>query len=168
MKNILLAMLTASFLMFSGISCAGVATPANAAPISNTPFVTEENYIGMSTVEVMKLIGVPTETGKCQLRLPTAPKNLSAELMVIGDAAKWRAAGPGEGSTWRSLLQLCAVFGTVVSQQMDMSDKKFIEGEMVYRIGFTDYPLLREVIEAGPNKDGQDGIYVLKPGEMEI
>lgn len=168
MRNILLAMLTAGLLLFSGIGCVGVATPANATPISNTPFVTEENYIGMSTVEVMKLIGVPTERGKCQLRLPTAPKNLSAELIVMGDAAKWNAAGPAEEGSWRSLLQLCAVFGTVVSQQMDMSDKKFIEGEMVYRIGFTDYILLREVIEAGPNKDGNDGVYVLKPGEMEI
>jgi len=168
MKNILLTMLTAGFLMFSGINCVAGASSANVTPTPNTPFVAEENYIGMSTMEVMKKIGPPSETGKCQIRLPTAPKNLSAELIVMGDAAKWRAAGPGEESSWRSLLQLCAIFGTVVSQQMDMSDKKFIEGEMVYRIGFTDYILLREVIEAGPKKDGQDGIYVLKPGEMEI
>lgn len=168
MKNILLAMLTVGFLMFSGISCAGVVKQANAAPISNTPFVTEENYIGMSAKEVMKKIGTPTDVGKCFIRLPTAPKNLSAQLMVTGDAATWRHSGWEEENSWKSILKLCAIFGTVVSQQMDVTDRKFIEGERVYRIGFTDFILLREVIEAGPKKDGIDGVYVLKPGEMEI
>jgi len=168
MRNILLAVLTAGFLMFSGINCVAGTSSANATPISNAPFADGENYIGMSTMEVMKKIGPPSEMGKCQLKLPTAPKNLKAELMIVGDAAMWRQGGRKEDSSWHSMIQLCAVFGTVVSQQMDMSDKKFIEGERVYRIGFTDYILLREVIEAGPKKDGEDGVYVLKPGEMEI
>ena len=130
--------------------------------------VKERNYIGMSAMEVLKILGPPTEMGQCQLMLPTVHEDLSAELMIKGDAASWHQDGQDEEHFLHLLLQLCAVHGTVVSQQMNVTDQKFIEGETIINMGYTDYILLREVLEAGPNKDGEDGKYILKPGEMEI
>ena len=176
MKNTLLAMLTAGFLMFSGVSCVTAPTSTNTAAIPEIPagaipemsVVKEGNYIGMSAREVLKIRGPPTEIGQCQLMLPTAYEDLSAKLMITGDSATWHQDGQDEEHFIHLRLRLCAVYATVVSQRMDVADQKFIEGETIIDMGYTDYILLREVLEAGPEKDGKDGEYILKPGEMEI
>jgi len=168
MKNILLTLLTAGFLVFSGISCVTAPTAANAAATLEGPVVKNRNYIGMSAMVVLKILGPPTEMGQCQLMLPIAHKNLSTELMIVGPGVSWHQDGQDEKHFIHLRLQLCVVYGTVVSQQMNITDKKFIEGEITINTGYTDYILLREVLEAGPNKDGEDGEYILKPGEMAI
>ncbi len=168
MRNALLAMLTAGFLMFSSIGCVTVVVPENLPSVPGLPLVKGGNYIGLSAREVLKMIGPPTDMDECQIMLPTAPANLTTKIMITGYSATWHQDGQDEKHFIHILLQLCAVYGTVVSQRMDVADQKFIEGETIIDMGYTDYILLREVLEAGPNKDGKDGEYILKPGEIEV
>ncbi len=168
MKNTLLVLLTASFLMFSSISCVTVVGPENVSSIPSLPLVTGGNYIGMSANEVLKMLGLPTDIGECKLNLPTPEADLELTIEIVGGAAVWHQDRQDEEHYLHVLLQLCSVHGTVISQRMDIMDQKFIEGETLIKMGYTDYILLREVLEAGPKKDGKDGEYILKPGEMEI
>ena len=166
MRNILLATLTASLLIFSGIN---YVTPANAAATPEVAVEKAGSYLGMKALKVLKKIGPPDSTGVCQILLPIAGKDLKTDMPVLGDGAMWQEAGVDEDHEIRVVTQLCAVNGIVVSQQSTIADRQFIEGESLSVTGYTDYILLREVLEEGP-QDGkdEDGEYILKPGEMEV
>jgi len=159
-------------LIFSGINCVTAATPANATAIPEVAAKKgiEKNYLGMSALEVMKKIGPPDSSGVCQIMLPITGKGLEeTEMTVRGDGAMWQEVGVDENHVIRILTQLCAVNGIVVSQQTTIADRRFIEGEALLTTGYTDYILLRKVLEEGP-QDGkdEDGEYILKPGEYAI
>ena len=169
MRNALLAMLMAGFLMFSSISCVTVVGPENVSSVPSLPLVKGGNYIGMPATEVLMLLGPPTDIGECRIELPTPRTKFKfTTKTVVGGAAAWHQDGQDEEHLIHVLVQLCAVYGTVVSQQMHVTDNKFIEGETIINTGYTDYILLRKILEAGPKKDGKDGEYILTPGEIEI
>jgi hypothetical protein len=165
MRNILLAMLTAGLLVFSGVSCVA---SANATATPEVAVEKPGNYIGMKVLEVMKKIGSPDSTGVCHILLPYPGKDFEIDMTVRGDGAMWHESGVDENHVIRTVTQLCAVYGIVVSDQRTIADRQFIEGESLLTMGYTDYILLRKILEAGPTGDGTDGEYILKPGEMAI
>ena len=169
MRNALLAMLMAGFLMFFSIGCVTVVGPESVSSVPSLPLVRGGNYIGMPATEVLMLLGPPTDIGECQIELPTPATKLKfTTKTVVGGAAAWHQDGQDKEHFIHVLVELCAVYGTVVSQRMAVTDNKFVEGETVVNTSYTDYIFLREILEAGPKKDGKDGEYILTPGEIEI
>ncbi len=163
MRKNILAVLIAGLFLFGWTNCVNTLAAANATPIA-TIETTDHNYIGWSTREVMKKMGPPHQRGRCQIELPSGT---SGQVLVMGDGAHWHAAGNFEGQYTRYIREMCAVYGIVVSETIDMLDVN-VDGESTMHMGYTDYALIRKLLEAGPKQDGENGRYILKPGEMEI
>ena len=163
-------MLSAGILALSGVSCATASastSPSKAEALISVAFVKERNYIGMSADEVIRLLGRPTMMGSCHIRLPVAGSVDENIKMVLGSSAKYEETGQDETHLIRIRLQFCAVNRTVISQQFTIKDTVFIEGEMIYSSGYTDFILLRKILNEEPKKDGEDEEYILQPGELE-
>jgi hypothetical protein len=165
MKNILLAALAAGCLIFSGLSCAssaGAIVPAG-LPIPGVP---DGNYLRMTIEEVQALIGPPRDTALCAVMLPTA----DGEKRIMGHGATWIREGGIREENYYIMIRtdLCAVHDVVVAQVTNVQVKTSdLESTRVW--GHVDYPLVRQLLLDGPNRDGvEDGEYILKPGELSI
>lgn len=165
MRNLLLAMLTAGLLAFGWTNC--VTNLATATPIQTPSEKSEEqregNHIGMSARAVMNKLGSPTGKGQCEINVPSG----NGLITVIGDAAEWHTDGATDESMVHVLRNMCAVFGTVVSEHLEVSERT-ADGEQAFSVGATDYNLIRRLLENGPEQDGEDGKYILRPGEIAI
>jgi hypothetical protein len=165
MKNILLAVLAASCLIFSGLGCAssaGAIVPAG-LPVPGVP---DGNYLSMTIKEVQALIGPPRDTALCAVMLPTA----DGEQRIMGSGASWIIESGIREENYYIMIRtdLCAVHEVVVAQVTNVKVKTSdLESTQVW--GHVDFPLIRELLLDGPNRDGvEDGEYILKPGELSI
>ncbi len=163
MRKTLLTVLIVGLFAFGWTNCVNNLAVANATPIT-TIEQAEHNYIGWTSREVMKKMGPPHQKGRCQIELPSGNNE---QVLVMGDGAHWHFDGEFEGNYTRYIREMCAVYGIVVADTIDMLDRN-ADGESTMHMGYTDYALIRKLLEAGPKQDGEGGRYILKPGEMEI
>jgi hypothetical protein len=165
MKNILLAVLAAGCLIFSGLGCASSAAAIVPAGLP-IPGIPDGNYLSMTIEEVQALIGPPWSTDLCAVMLPTA----DGEKRIMGSGATFIREGGIREENYYIMIRtdLCAVHDVVVAQVTNVQVKTSdLESTTVW--GLVDYPLVRQLLLDGPNRDGvEDGEYILKPGELSI
>ncbi len=164
MRNLLLAMLTAGLFVFGWTSCVNGLTAANATPITPIENTEKKNYIGSTTREVMEEMGPPSGKDRCQIELPSG---IGEKVLVMGDGAYWHFDGEYKGTYTHYIREMCAVYGTVVVDAISHLERN-ADGESIIHMEYTDYVLIRKLLEAGPRQDGEHGRYILKPGEIEI
>ena len=163
MRNTLLIVLIVGLFAFGWINCVNNLTVANATPITTIEKL-EPNYIGWNAEDVIQEMGPPHKRGQCQVKLPSG---VHAQSLVTGDAARWHFDSEFEGKFTHYIRETCAIHGIVVVDTINMADRT-ADGKSTRHMGYTDYVLIRKILEAGPKQDGENGRYILKPGETEI
>ena len=168
MRKILLTVLFACLLIFSSSNCVTTMLPAIAAPAPSMA-VREGpgNYIGRNLYEVLQVLGNPTETGRCRIPLPVASEKLNDTRLIWGDVASFHQEGQQESYYVHVLTEICAVFGTIVAQRIEIIERDANE-ETTFNLGRADYVLLRKLLEEGSELEEKEGEYILKPGEYAI
>lgn len=163
MRKTLLTMLIVGLLAFGWVSCVSNLAMSNIIPIPGIER-TEHNYIGWRAVDVIKKMGSPHREPRCQIELPSG---INGQTLVMGEGALWHFDGELEGNFTHYTRKICAVHGTVVTDAVYSADRN-ADGESTLHVGYTDYLLIRKLLEAGPKQDGKNGRYIVKPGNMEI
>jgi len=168
MRKILLTTLFACLLVFSNSSCVTTLPPqAEAAATSITEEKRVGDYIGRNLYEVLQVMGNPTETGRCQIALPVASEMYNDRKLIRGDAVAFHKDGQLGNYSIHALTEICAVFGTIVGQRIEIIEKDVNE-KTTFNSSRLDYVLLRKLLEEGSEPEGKDGKYILKPGEHAI
>jgi hypothetical protein len=168
MRKILLVALFACLLVFSSSDCVTTLQPqATAAATSITEERRIGNYIGRNLYEVLQVLGNPTETGRCQISLPVTSEMYNNRKLIRGEGLAFHKDGQQGSYSIHTLTELCAVFGTIIAQHVEIIEKDTNE-ETIFNIGRSDYILLRKLLEEGSEPEEQGREYILKPGEHAI